>query len=211
MSPSSTTDPGLLTWATVDRRSLVKLFAGAFAAGAGLSVLIDAQARPLADLAEGDMKLVEALSDTILPDTDTPGAVRAGVPAFIATMANEWLDPADRAGLVLGLRELERDAISVSGSRFCSLSAARRLMYLLRVQEQAEAARKDAGPVPFFLLFKRLVVYGYYTSEIGASEELSLNIVHGEYNPCAPVSPNEHAFSISRTWPLFPLSNAPSF
>ena len=34
-------------------------------------------------------KLVEALTDIIIPETDTPSASQAGVPAFIESMVNE--------------------------------------------------------------------------------------------------------------------------
>lgn len=204
-------DPSVAAGAQrLDRRTLVKLFVGAFAAGAGLFNVIDAQGQTAASLAPEDGRLIDALADTILPDTDTPGALKAGVAGFIVTMVDEWFDPADRNGFLAGLRALDRDVRATSGVRFTELSPARRLMMLQQIQAQASAVRSLGGPVPFFLMFKRLVVYGYYTSEAGASEELTLNVVPGEYRPCAPVAPHEHAFSISRTWPLFPLTNAPS-
>lgn len=203
--------------ARADRRTLIKLFAGAFAAGAGAFQVVEAfghaggTGAALAVLGVAEKRFLSALADTILPDTDTPGALRAGVSDFMVRMVEEWLDPADRAGFVQGLSALDRRIAQASGASFESLSPARRLMSLLAVQQEADAARKAGGPVPFFLLLKRLVVYGYYTSEVGASEELTLNLVPGEYQPCAPVDGHVHAFSIQRTWPLFPTGNTPSF
>ncbi len=48
---------------------------------------------------------------------------------------------------------------------------------------------------PFAALMKRLTVYGYYTSEIGASVELRLDMVPNEYLPDAPFKPGDRADS----------------
>jgi hypothetical protein len=41
---------------------------------------------------------------------------------------------------------------------------------------------------PFWDVFKGVTVYGYYTSEIGFSKELGLEIMPGAYHGCAPLT-----------------------
>jgi gluconate 2-dehydrogenase gamma chain len=40
--------------------------------------------------------LMTALSERVLPTTDTPGAIAAGVPAYIEKLLADWALPADR-------------------------------------------------------------------------------------------------------------------
>jgi hypothetical protein len=156
-------------------------------------------------------KLLSVIADTILPDTDTPGAVKAGVVDFMTLMIEGWLDPAESTRILAGLDEFDAEAVRATGKSFVALSPAARLAHLKTVQAATGVLRVTPGPVPFFLMVKRLVVFGYYTSEVGASTELTLNLVPGVYDACAKVDHAEHAFSIGRLSPIFPLSNSSSF
>ncbi len=50
-------------------------------------------------LDEGQMKLLSAIADTIIPETDTPGAVGANVPKMLSGMIRDWASEATRAEL----------------------------------------------------------------------------------------------------------------
>ena len=121
--------------------------------------------------------LMTALSDRIVPTTDTPGAIAAGVPAYIEKLLADWAEPEDRAPILAGL-----DAIEARSLQDNKVSAA-----------QATAAQQDAlltlamnDQLPsgghFFEAFRQLVVTGYYTSEIGMTQEREYLPVPGEYN-----------------------------
>lgn len=47
---------------------------------------------------------------------------------------------------------------------------------------------------PFFRVMKELTIVGYYTSEVGATQELQLNLVPGRYDACVPYD------QIGRAW-----------
>ena len=51
-------------------------------------------------------------------------------------------------------------------------------------RERGEAAH----PKHFFYMMKRLTLLGYYTSEIGAEQELQYEIIPTEHAGCVPVS-----------------------
>ena len=51
-------------------------------------------------------KAITSASDRIIPRTDTPGAIDAGVPRFIELMVSDWLTKTERRRFVLGLQEL---------------------------------------------------------------------------------------------------------
>src|ERR1043166_2221041 len=47
--------------------------------------------------------LIAAISERIVPTTDTPGAIAAGVPEFIEMMLADWYGPTDRNDFINGL------------------------------------------------------------------------------------------------------------
>lgn len=199
--------------ARIDRRGLLRLCvmaAAAYGLGAGGYQLTQAMAQEGASaLDDRQRKLVSAIADTILPDTDTPGAVKAGVPDFIDLMVSYWLDPTERAAFVAGLDRFAQDTIRARGTSFDMLLPTQRLDWLKVVQADAWSKRGKGVAPSFFLWIKRLTVFGYYTSEAGATEELTFNLLPGEYQPCAHVGA-DHAFSINRSGFVFPVGNDPA-
>jgi len=121
--------------------------------------------------------LTAALSERVLPTTDTPGAIAAGVPAFIEKLLADWAKAADRVPILAGL-----DAIEACSQQDYKVSAAQ------ATPEQQDALLTLAmnNQLPsgalFFEAFRQLVITGYYTSEIGMTQEREYLPVPGEYN-----------------------------
>src|SRR6185312_15202815 len=57
-----------------------------------------------------ERSLIAELSQVILPATDTPGAIEAGVPAFLEKIVFEWYSPGERRLFLAGLRELGEES-----------------------------------------------------------------------------------------------------
>ena len=103
-------------------------------------------------------QLVSCLAELIIPTTDTPGAVGAGVPQYIDLVVNE--DPKLQAVIREGLDHLDK-------SGFLQLAAAQ--------QVEALTALSHADDPSFFQAIKNLTADGYYTSRVGLLEELGYN------------------------------------
>ena len=127
--------------------------------------------------------LLEQVADTLIPATDTPGALEAGVPAFVRDMLTDWASAATRADVIAVLDAIERVAWGQFGAAFLELPAERRLAVLRRFDEDA-ISRED----PAYSRFKYLVLVGYYQSEIGATQELRYELVPGAWRSCLPLT-----------------------
>lgn len=144
--------------------------------------------------------LIAEISETILPATDTGGAKAAGVPAFVEMMVADWFDAGERAHFMDGMRAFADKAQARYGKPFASLGDAEKNTFYgeeLKVAGAAIAAPSAGGRsrTPFAMLIKRLTIYGYYTSELGGTVELSSNMVPNEYIPDAPFKPGDRADS----------------
>lgn len=156
-----------------------------------------------------DLRLLAAVAETIIPATDTGGATAAGVPDFIDMMVTGWFDQAEQDNFIAGMRAFASGAITRYGKPFDQLTVDQQTEYFGGLLAEVESRPVQARPLlpslakggqprsPFVVLMKRLAVVGYYTSELGASVELSFNMMDGEYVPCAPNGPDERAGSHS--------------
>jgi len=182
------------------RRELLKWSIALIGASASASVsrALLAGAQPVAGAAgavftQPQWATVNLLSDMIIPPTDTPGAVAAGVPDFIATMVSDWYHPTERDIFFRGLADLDVFCIEQESVPFHQAPEATRVA-ALQAQEQAAADYQSPLPTkmsyqqptdensPFFNKVKELVVLGYYTSEVGATQELAYLPMPGRYD-----------------------------
>jgi hypothetical protein len=130
-----------------------------------------------------ELHKVSVIAELIIPETDTPGAIAAGVPAFIHRIVAEWHTEEERNRFMLGLRTVDEVARERFGADFLGVEHAQQV----NVLQTLEAASRG-GRDPFFGAIKELTVLGYYTSEIGSQHELVYRPVPGAYQGHAHVS-----------------------
>lgn len=123
------------------------------------SVLRRVQVQVAADLAE-----------VILPKTDTPGAKDAQVERFVDSMVSEWLSTEDASLVRQFLDQLYEDGFSNQSFEEQSLRTTQLI--------------KDEKGKEFFLTFKQMVLLGFFTSKIGATEVLQYIEIPGVYIGC---------------------------
>jgi hypothetical protein len=115
-------------------------------------------------------ELVRSLCDTILPETDTAGALTAHVDDFISDTLELWCTPLERRAFLTGLDAFAQNCKGALGKGFTGLSTADRLAFLEPLDRDAvEARKKRVDPLPFFATIKELTLIGYYTSEVGCN------------------------------------------
>ncbi len=139
---------------------------------------------PANGLSAEQLALVAAVADTLLPRTDTPGAVDVGVPAFVDVIASENYSEADRAAFVSGLDGLATQLASAAGVPFVQLSPEYRGM---GIEAMERVADRRTEPGRTYWRLKGLVVHGYFTSERVMKDVLKVEIMPGAFDGSAPM------------------------
>ncbi len=103
---------------------------------------------------EKDFAAISRVADLIIPQTDSPGAIGAGVPEYIDLVIARNTD--HQLAVADGLRWLDSEAIRLGASRFLELSEAQQLSILEPLCEVADRTTGMARGrnVQFFALIK---------------------------------------------------------
>lgn len=133
-----------------------------------------------------ELALVTFLADTIIPRTDTPGAIDAGVPAYMDHLYLTWASPKTQGE--------HRAHLAMIAGRLKSASGAQKLKTLEALDAAAFSREWDA--LGGYRAVKSLIASVYYVSEPGATQELQYEPVPGRWLPSAPIA------EIGRTWAL---------
>jgi hypothetical protein len=134
-----------------------------------------------ASLPPETMKLLRAVADTLIPATETPGAVEAGVVEKFEKMLANWAAPKRRDEILGALQAIDTAARTNAGPGFIELSPADRLK-TLGAFDKANIA--DPG----YSKLRELLIQQYYLSEVGATVELHYEHNPGAWEPSIPVT-----------------------
>src|SRR5215813_5905023 len=145
---------------------------------------------------------VVAMIDQIIPATDTLGAKGARVNEFIDLILTEWATEEERKHFLDGLANIDKQSNELYGKNFVDASLAQQESQLRAIDDIEMANRQyrprhgNTVPEPdahmkgrFWIVFKNITLHGYYTSEIGFTQELKLQVIPGAQHGCAPLGP----------------------
>jgi len=179
----------------MNRRQFMQLSALVLAGGAvsGPSLAVDQQQlfalgrsfieQPVDLFASAQRKLLQAAVETIIPRTDTPGALDASVDRFIELCVAQFMTEPERTVFIAGLDELV-NAVDQQQSDLITL--------LTELEEQhSDAVWYQLGnrvgngfdsSAPFICQLKELTVVGFFMSEVGATQVLRHNPMPGQFD-----------------------------
>jgi gluconate 2-dehydrogenase gamma chain len=188
-------NPELIRRREVLRRA-AWLLGGAISAPAALAVLqgcgrkISVEATfgntPWVLLSAHEGEVVTAIADLIIPKTNTSGALDAGVPKFIDAALAAVYKPEDQKRFKDGCAAFDAASKSANGKDFLGQEPAARAAFL---QQQLTAALEaDADEKPFVLMARELTLLGFFSSEVGITENMEYVPVPTAYHGCVPLS-----------------------
>ena len=186
---------------TMDRKEAIKrsalIMGGLIFAPNALGVLSGCKARPGLGwspeyFTRTHAELISSLAETIIPETETPGALEAGVPGFIEEMVYTGYTQEARDLFLNGLDTFDALSNETHGDSFSNLSDEIRYQFASEQNRLAIETEND-GP-PFFLIMKELTMMGYFTSEPGAKQALRYERIPGRFDGCVPFE------EVGKTW-----------
>ena len=157
-------------------------------------------------LSAEDMALLDEVGETILPTTtDSPGAKAAKVGEFMNVIVTDCYSPRDQELFQAGLHRLNATTLEEHEQYYVDLTAEEKHAFLLTLEDEARAFRKAQPPrdpaadedpeVHYYSMIKQLTVWGYFSSEIGATQALRYVAVPGRWDPCIPYAEGEKAWA----------------
>jgi hypothetical protein len=114
---------------------------------------------------------VIALTELIIPATETPGAKAALVNRFVDHVLSAS-DASHRAEFIRGLAWLDDRCRARAGKDVVDATTAELTALLTPLAAEGPTVAEDATGVAFFRAIKSMTITGYYTTEIGLRQEL---------------------------------------
>lgn len=152
----------------------------------------------------GQRKIVAAMTEVIIPRTDTPGAIDAGVPRYIELMAANWMNDGERAIFSAGLKDIETRIPTEYGKPFDQLDATQQLAIMEALEDAASDSpwfefgntmREFISDAPFICQLKELTVWGFFTSEEGGSQVLRYDPMPMFFNGDIPLASDDSSWT----------------
>ncbi len=188
------------------RRMITRLAAGAVGTltGSWITVLSSACRRSqrgsrYKEFTAEARDLIAAIAETILPETNTPGARSAGVDAFVIRVLADCRSQQERDSFLKGLDEFEQNCLSEFGDPFVKCTPQQQLSLVEKTDREAlgfwgKVKQKLFHQPHFFKTLKELVLIGYFTSQPGATKAASYEAIPGKWIGCLEMKSGQ------RTW-----------
>lgn len=148
-------------------------------------------------LSKENGQLIAQLAECIIPETEIPGAISAGVHSFIDEALASNYTSEDRQAFEAGLKDFTEQFKTAKGTSFLEASDADKIAFLTDYEKAAvEQAKVKDAPRSFWYMAKELTLGGYFTSEAGMKQALKFDPIPGEYLPCIPLD------EVGGTWAI---------
>lgn len=143
--------------------------------------------KPAKLFSETDMTVLYAIVDTILPRTDTPSASEVNCHNFVHHQLQHCHSEVEQQLCVDIVKKIDQVSIQQSGKNFALLSGQEQQMLLNQLEQGSKFTDNDRG---HFSFLKALVAFGYFTSEVGATQALNYQAVPGGFKGSIPSDKN---------------------
>jgi hypothetical protein len=145
-----------------------------------------------------DIFFLDEVGETIIPATSTPGAKETKIGEFMKTIVNDCYEEKNQKIFVDGMNQLDKASKTKNGKSFLESTPEQRhnlLVDLDKEQKDYMANKKPEDAAHYFRMMKELTLWGYFTSEAGATKALRYIAVPGRYDGCIPYKKGDKAWA----------------
>lgn len=156
--------------------------------------------------AADDIALLDEVGETILPTTpSSPGAKEAKIGDFMKVIVRDCYNDKEQKTFTEGIQKLTQTSKKTYGKDFLNLTAGQKHDLLVALDreaaeyQKAASGKKSSGgqePAHYFTMMKQLTLWGYFTSEPGATKALRYVPVPGRYEGCILYKKGDKAWAI---------------
>jgi len=148
-------------------------------------------------LSEEDAHLMGEISETLIPKTDTPGALDLKIPDFVLKMLDDAYSKKDQVLIQKGLLEFNSLCKKQYSKNFQDLEQKQKLDFLkhieIRIKGEEDGRKKSTDPenlqpmVFFYKAIKNQTLFGYTSSEYFMTKQRGYEMVPGRYLVHVPI------------------------
>lgn len=184
---------------SMKRREALKLTAGLIGTsiiGAELFLLGCADnAKSVNLFSDTDIILLDEIGEVILPRTEqSPGAKDAKIGLFMNTIVTDCYDKNEQQIFINGINKLNQMSQNKYSADFIYLTKEQKHHLIDEIDRNTRDISNEEVP-HFFPMIKQLTIWGYFTSEPGATKALRYNQVPGKFIGCIPYTKGDKAWS----------------
>ncbi|MHA8066678.1 gluconate 2-dehydrogenase subunit 3 family protein [Aquirufa sp. ROCK2-A2] len=153
-------------------------FAGFIGAEAFLSACQTSDKR--ISFSKEERKQLGEIAEIIIPATKkSPGAKAAKIVDFMQNIVSDCYTLEEQKIFMEGLASIPKDLLTYSPQQ--------KWDFVLEWDNAASQSKGQNGQTHFFTMIKELTTWGYFTSEVGLTQELGYNPIPGKYVGCVEV------------------------
>tara|TARA_Y100001954_G_C15689691_1_gene542086 strand:- start:78 stop:659 length:582 start_codon:yes stop_codon:yes gene_type:complete len=127
--------------------------------------------------------LIFELVDTLIPNTEIPGAIEAKVHEFVESYVRDVYNKNKREWFIEELSNFNDKIKKFSSKSFFKLNIIEKINTLNEIQK-----KESGNSASFYIDLKKLVIRGYFNSKIGVTQALNYRPIPGTFKGCIPLS-----------------------
>ena len=147
----------------------------------------------------GDTELLNDIAETIIPSTSgVPGAKAANVGEFVQLYISDCYNAKERKAFLKGFEEFKISIQAEYNDEFMSLTHEVKIRVIESLEKESKEYNNqilDGEVSHFYSMLKSTILFGYFTSEIGATQAL-------RYVPIPGHQTGEIPYNGERAWAL---------